>query len=162
MTSSQDPPATSAGEQQNPENAPENPDAPENPGEEASDQPEEPPKKTKEGEDPPDPSCPDSPTDRPLSGVFLAPHGNSLGNKIESGLSPVGKPLGKGLGVVARPVGGLVEPIVGGLLKSGGAYGEAMDVGAGNTDKRKAEEKAERHAPVGGKEQTGENPLGLA
>ncbi len=160
MTSSQDPPATPAGEQH--DNTSENPDAPGNPGEEPSDRPEEPAKETKEGEDAPDPSCRVTPTDRPPAGVFLAPHGNSLGNKIESGLSPVGKPLGKGLEVVGRPVGGLVEPIVGGLLKSGGAYGEAMDVGAGNTDKRKAEEKAERHAPVGGKEQTGENPLGLA
>lgn len=58
-----------------------------------------------------------------------------------------------------------MEPIVGGLLKSGGAYGEAAGVGAGNQDKEKAQEKAEEqeklHAPVGGKEQTGENPLGL-
>lgn len=58
-----------------------------------------------------------------------------------------------------------MEPIVGGLMKSGAAYGEAAGVGAGNMDKEKAEEQAEeqkkKHAPIGGKEQTGENPLGL-
>lgn len=59
-------------------------------------------------------------------------------------------------------MGGLVEPLVGGLLKSGGAYGEAAGVGAGNMDKEKAEEQEKKHAPVGGQEQTGENPLGLS
>lgn len=54
-----------------------------------------------------------------------------------------------------------MEPIVGGLLKSGGAYGEAAGVGAGNLDKEKAEEEEKKRAPIGGKEQTGENPLGL-
>lgn len=55
-----------------------------------------------------------------------------------------------------------MEPLVGGLLKSGGAYGEAMDVGAGNMDHQKAEEEEKKRAPVGGEEQTGDNPLGLA
>ena len=58
-----------------------------------------------------------------------------------------------------------MEPILGGLLKSGGAFGEAAGVGAGNEDKQKAQERAEeyekKHAPIGGKEQTGANPLGL-
>lgn len=58
-----------------------------------------------------------------------------------------------------------MDPIVGGLLRSGGAYGEAAGVGAGNMDKERAEEQAEeyekKHTPVGGKEQTGANPLGL-
>ena len=107
--------------------------------------------------------------DLKLAGFFLAPKGNALGNKIESGLSPVGKPVGKGLETISRPVGGLVEPLVGGLLRSGGAYGNNAGVGAGNMEHKKAEEKREqerekeeRHAPVGGQEQTGQNPLGLS
>lgn len=62
---------------------------------------------------------------------------------------------------MTKPVGGIVDALVGGVLRSGGAYGEVAGVGAGNQDKKKAEERAERHEEVGGKEQTGENPLGL-
>ena len=69
--------------------------------------------------------------------------------------------MGKGFQIVTKPVGGVVDAVVGGLIRSGAAYGEVAGVGAGNMDKKKAEEKAERHEEVGGKEQTGENPLGL-
>lgn len=58
-------------------------------------------------------------------------------------------------------MGGVVDAVLGGVMRSGGAYGEVAGVGAGNQDKKKAEEKAERHEEVGGKEQTGDNPLGL-
>lgn len=93
--------------------------------------------------------------------AMLGKYGNSIGDKIESGLSPLGKPLGKGLGIVGKPVGGLVEPLVGGLLKSGDAYGQAAGVGAGNLDHKNAAEEEERRRPVGGQEQTADNPLGL-
>ena len=76
-------------------------------------------------------------------------------------MSPVGKPLGKGLETVAAPVGGVVEPLVGGLMKSGSAFGSAAGVGAGNMEHKNREAEEERHRPIGGKEQTGENPLGL-
>ena len=76
-------------------------------------------------------------------------------------MSPVGKPLGKGLSMVASPVGGLVEPLVGGLTKSGDAYGAVAGVGSGNMEHRNREEQEELHKPYGGNEQTGENPLGL-
>ncbi len=92
---------------------------------------------------------------------MLGKYGNTVGDKIESGLSPVGKPLGKGLGMVGKPVGGLVEPLIGGLVKSGSAFGSAAGVGAGNMDHKHAAEEEERRAPVGGKEQNAENPLGL-
>ena len=92
---------------------------------------------------------------------MLGKYGNTFGDKLESGLSPVGKPLGKGLGMVGKPVGGLVEPLVGGLMKSGGAFGDAAGVGSGNMDHKNAAEEEERRKPVGGQEQTAENPLGL-
>ena len=76
-------------------------------------------------------------------------------------MSPVGKPLGKGLSTIASPVGGLVEPLVGGVMKAGDAHGGAAGVGAGNMEHRNREEEEERKKPYGGKEQTGENPLGL-
>jgi len=98
----------------------------------------------------------------PRSGdAMLGKYGNSVGDKIESGLSPVGKPLGKGLGMVGKPVGGLVEPLLGGLMKSGDAFGQAAGVGAGNLDHKNAAEEEERRKPVGGQEQTADNPLGL-
>ena len=92
---------------------------------------------------------------------MLGKYGNSIGDKIESGLSPVGGPLGKGLGMVARPIGGLVDPIVGGLMRSGAAFGDAAGVGAGNMDHKRAAEEEERKKPIGGQEQTADNPLGL-
>ena len=63
--------------------------------------------------------------------------------------------------MVGKPVGGLVEPLLGGLMKSGGAFGEASGVGAGNMDHKKAADEEELKKPVGGLDQTGENPLGL-
>lgn len=97
----------------------------------------------------------------PPAAPFLGSYGNAAGNKVESTLSPIGRPVGKGLETVTKPVGGVVDAVVGGLIRSGAAYGEVAGVGAGNMDKKKAEEEAERHAEVGGKEQTGENPLGI-
>ena len=92
---------------------------------------------------------------------MLGKYGNTAGDKLESGLSPLGKPLGKGLETAAKPIGGLVEPLVGGLMKSGSAFGDAAGVGAGNMDHKRAAEEEERRKPVGGQEQTAENPLGL-
>lgn len=54
-------------------------------------------------------------------------------------------------------MGGLVEPLVGGLMRSGGAYGDVMNVGAGNMDNKKREEKEEAHRPVGGGTDRGES-----
>jgi hypothetical protein len=94
----------------------------------------------------------------------LSSYGNNFGNTIEEKLSPVGNVMGKGFETVGRPVGGVVEPLAGGLMKSGGAFGSVLGVGSGNMDKRNAEKdrlKEELSKEVGGKEQTGENPLGL-
>lgn len=94
----------------------------------------------------------------------LSSYGNNIGSAIEEKLSPVGNVAGKGLEQVGRPVGGIVDPLVGGVMRSGGAFGEALGVGSGNMDKKKAAEAAEREKmkkEIGGKEQTGDNPLGL-
>ncbi|KAL9018990.1 MAG: hypothetical protein Q9185_003732 [Variospora sp. 1 TL-2023] len=93
--------------------------------------------------------------------ALLGTYGNTAGSKIESGLSPVGKPLGKGLETVAAPVGGLVEPLVGGVMRSGQGFGDTVGVGAGNQDAKKREEMERERKPVGGQEQTAGNPLGL-
>ncbi|KAI4171401.1 MAG: hypothetical protein LQ343_004257 [Gyalolechia ehrenbergii] len=87
--------------------------------------------------------------------------GKSRPEPVQSTLSPVGKPLGKGLGTIASPVGGLVEPLVGGVMKSGKGFGDTVGVGAGNQDPKKLEEMREERKDVGGKEQTAQNPLGL-
>ncbi|KAI4200057.1 MAG: hypothetical protein LQ350_004196 [Teloschistes chrysophthalmus] len=94
--------------------------------------------------------------------ALLGGYGNSVGSKVESGLSPVGRPLGKGLETVASPVGGLVEPLVGGVMKMGKGFGDQVGVGAGNQDGKKREEMERERKPVGGQEQTGGNPLGLS
>ena len=54
-----------------------------------------------------------------------------------------------------------MDPIVGGLMRSGSAFGDAAGVGAGNMDHKRAAEEEERKKPIGGQEQTGDNPLGL-
>lgn len=91
--------------------------------------------------------------------------GGAAGDKIQSVLSPVGNTAGKGLETVAKPVGGLVEPLVGGVMKSGKAFGEQAGVGFGNAEggpAKAAEAEGERmKKSVGGEEQTGDNPLGL-
>lgn len=75
-----------------------------------------------------------------VGSAFLGSYGNAAGSTIQSGLAPVGKPLGKGLETVASPVGGLVEPLVGGIMKSGSAFGENFGTGAGNMDQKKKAE----------------------
>lgn len=47
-------------------------------------------------------------------------------------------------------------------MKSGKGFGDTVGVGAGNQDHKKFEEAERERAPVGGKEQTGGNPLGLS
>ena len=91
--------------------------------------------------------------------------GNAAGDKIQSGLSPLGKPLGKGLEQVGKPVGSVVDPLIGGVMRTGEAFGTQAGVGFGNKEGGpKAQEEAEgkkMKEPFGGKEQTGDNPLGL-
>lgn len=97
----------------------------------------------------------------PHSDAFLGSYGNRAGSTINSTLSPVGAPLGKGLETVTRPVGNVVDAVVGGVMRSGAAHGEVAGVGAGNMDKKTDEQNERLREPLGGEEQTGQNPLGL-
>lgn len=63
---------------------------------------------------------------------------------------------GKGLSTIASPVGGLVEPLVGGLFKAPENFAHATDA---IDDVDRHNEEMER--PIAGEEQTGANPLGL-
>ncbi|MCJ1431104.1 hypothetical protein MMC27_000455 [Xylographa pallens] len=106
-------------------------------------------------------------------GFGLSSYGNSAGDKVDSTLGVVGKPLGKGLAAVGAPVGGLVGSVVdNGIMQGGRAAGGITGKGAGAMDTSemeesfKAEDKVRKEDEglregVGGKEQTGENPLGL-
>lgn len=91
--------------------------------------------------------------------------GTAAGDKIQGALSPVGQYTGKGLETAAKPLGGVVEPTVGGLMKSGRAYGHELGVGFGNEDggpaKQQEAEGQKLKEGLGGKEQNADNPLGL-
>ncbi len=54
-----------------------------------------------------------------------------------------------------------MDPLVGAVMRFGAAHGEVAGVGAGNMDKRKEVEEAKMKEPLGGKEPTADNPLGL-
>lgn len=90
--------------------------------------------------------------------MFSAPgnFGNTAGDKIQGTLGKVGGPVGKGLETVAAPVGGLIDPLVGGLFRAPDSLKNAT----------MEEEKVDKHneeleKPIAGQEQTGGNPLGL-
>ncbi|KAL9618886.1 MAG: hypothetical protein Q9160_006476 [Pyrenula sp. 1 TL-2023] len=91
--------------------------------------------------------------------AYLGKYGNKAGQSIQSTLGKVGEPLGTGLNYAARPVGGLVEPIVGGLMGSGKAFDGLVkeEYGKPNTE----DVKAELAKGEGGEEQNAGNPLGL-
>ena len=91
--------------------------------------------------------------------------GNNFGGKVGNVLSPVGKHAGPVLEKGAGPVGAIVDPLVGGVMKSGKGFGETLGVGYGNAEGGPAKAQEAEHARMkeqfGGKEQTGDNPLGL-
>lgn len=102
----------------------------------------------------PDPSAPPEKKGSMLSapGNF----GNSAGDKIQGTLGKVGGPVGKGLETVAAPLGGLIDPLVGGVFRAPETLKNATQ----------ETEKVDRHneeleKPIAGQEQTGGNPLGL-
>ena len=78
------------------------------------------------------------------------------GEKIQGTLSKVGQPVGKGLETIAAPVGGLVEPLVGGLFKAPQTFGTASDMA-----KKEDEHNDFIDKPIAGQEKTADNPLGL-
>ena len=90
--------------------------------------------------------------------MFSAPgnFGNAAGDKIQGTLGKVGGPVGKGLETIAAPVGGLIDPLVGGVFRAPdslkNASMETEKVDKHNEDLEK---------PIAGQEQTAGNPLGL-
>lgn len=82
--------------------------------------------------------------------------GNSAGDKIQGTLGKVGGPVGKGLETVAAPVGGLIDPLVGGVFRAP----ETLKNATQETEKVDAHNE-ELEKPIAGQEQTGSNPLGL-
>ncbi|KAL9113622.1 MAG: hypothetical protein Q9227_002360 [Pyrenula ochraceoflavens] len=91
--------------------------------------------------------------------AYLGKYGNAAGDKIEGTLGKVGQPVGKGLGYATKPVGSLVEPVVGGLMKSGNAFGSLVKEEYGKPDSET--QKEEMKKGLGNNEQDKDNPLGL-
>lgn len=91
--------------------------------------------------------------------------GNAAGDWIQDKMGPVGQYAGKGLETAGKPIGGIVDPLVGGLMRGSEAFGDNLGVGFGNKEggpaKQKEAEGEKLKQPVGGEEQTGDNPLGL-
>ncbi|KAF2683777.1 hypothetical protein K458DRAFT_304367 [Lentithecium fluviatile CBS 122367] len=88
------------------------------------------------------------------SGGLLAPLGDPLGKALNTGLRPIGAPLEKVTGPLGNALGGTTRGALGPLL---GKKEEKSELLGGN-NKDSYESKPER---IAGKEQTGENPLGL-
>jgi len=84
---------------------------------------------------------------------------------VQDKLNPVGKYAGKGFETIGKPVGGIVDPLVGGIMRSGEGWGDTIGVGFGNKEggpaKQQEAEGERMKQPIGGEEQTGDNPLGL-
>jgi len=91
--------------------------------------------------------------------------GDAAGGKIQSALNPVGQYAGKGFETAAAPIGGLVGPTAGAVMEFGKGWGDQLGVGFGNEGggpaKQQEAEGQRMKEPVGGKEQSGDNPLGL-
>jgi hypothetical protein len=61
--------------------------------------------------------------------------GNAAGDAIEGSLKPVGNYVGKGLETITKPLGhGIIDPIVGGIMRAGEAFGNQANVGFGNKE----------------------------
>ncbi|KIW25723.1 uncharacterized protein PV07_08878 [Cladophialophora immunda] len=91
--------------------------------------------------------------------------GNNAGAKIEDTLSPVGNVTGKAFEALGRPIHGVVDPAVGGVMRMGKGWGEQLGVGYGNHEggpaKQEEAEGQRMKEPFGGKKQNADNPLGL-
>ena len=92
--------------------------------------------------DPPPPSDPSSKSSGSGGGAAAwstAPqaYGNKAGDAISSTLGKVGAPLGTGLEYGTRPVGSIVDTVVGGVMRSGEAVNDAPKTsGKGGIDEQ--------------------------
>lgn len=91
--------------------------------------------------------------------------GNAAGDWVQDKLHPVGQYTGKGLEQVGKPLGGIIDPTVGAVMRGGEAFGNQLNVGYGNKEggpaKQQEAEGERMKQPIGGEEQNAENPLGL-
>ncbi|KAL1598281.1 hypothetical protein SLS59_006965 [Nothophoma quercina] len=88
-------------------------------------------------------------------GGLLSKIGDPVGSVLGTALRPIGAPLEKGLtGPLGNAVGGTTRPALGPLLGEEHEKSELL----GGKNKDSYESKPES---IAGKEQTGENPLGL-
>lgn len=107
-------------------------------------------------------------SDLPTDGKWYSKpesYGNAAGDKIQATMAPFGNTVGKGLETVTKPVGSLVDPLVGGVARAGETFGNEMSIGFGNKEggpaKQQEAEAKKMKEPFGGKEQNADNPLGL-
>ena len=84
---------------------------------------------------------------------------NPAGEKIESTLGVVGKPVGDVMAKGAAPLGNIVDSVVGGVFRAGDMAQSKTGMGKDQDEAQKADQAFKE--PMGGKEQTGGNPLGL-
>ncbi|CAN9108547.1 unnamed protein product [Alternaria alternata] len=89
------------------------------------------------------------------SGGLLSTIGDPIGNVLGTALRPIGAPLEKGVtGPLGNALGGTTRPALGPLL----GHEEERSELLGGKNKDSYESTPEK---VAGKEQTGQNPLGL-
>ncbi|KAL1800941.1 hypothetical protein ACET3X_001283 [Alternaria dauci] len=89
------------------------------------------------------------------SGGLLSTIGDPIGNVLGTALRPIGAPLEKGLtGPLGNALGGTTRPALGPLLGHEDERSELL----GGKNKDSYESTPEK---IAGKEQTGQNPLGL-
>ncbi|KAL1598702.1 hypothetical protein SLS60_007842 [Paraconiothyrium brasiliense] len=87
------------------------------------------------------------------SGGLLAPLADPVGKALNTGLRPLGAPLEKITGPLGNAVGGSTRGALGPMLGEKEERSELL--GGNNVDSYSKKES------LGGKEQTGQNPLGL-
>ncbi|KAJ4288556.1 hypothetical protein N0V90_011793 [Kalmusia sp. IMI 367209] len=87
------------------------------------------------------------------SGGLLAPLGDPIGKALNTGLRPIGAPLEKVTEPLGNALGGSTRGALGPMLGSKDERSEVL--GGNNKDSYSKPEK------IAGKEQTGQNPLGL-
>ncbi|PNS16607.1 hypothetical protein CAC42_4571 [Sphaceloma murrayae] len=90
--------------------------------------------------------------------------GNEKGKStLPSGLlAPLGDPLGKALGTAVSPIGAGVGKATGPVAEGATQVSKPIMDKLGMEDRGEAKEQAEKKQDrIGGKEQTGQNPLGL-
>ncbi|KAI4922858.1 hypothetical protein J4E90_001293 [Alternaria incomplexa] len=89
------------------------------------------------------------------SGGLLSTIGDPIGNVLGTALRPIGAPLEKGVtGPLGNALGGTTRPALGPLM----GHEEEKSELLGGQNKDSYESKPES---IAGKEQTGQNPLGL-